>query len=92
MTLAHLLKLLLFLELLTTTALSAVLLQYLDQRWYWVLLYVPSFFFLVRIFLISTEFFLATWFNRALSPMHLSYLAWFRCIIELFIIHDITRG
>lgn len=80
MTLAHLLKLLLFLELLTTTALSAVLLQYLDQPWYWVLLYVPSFFFLVRIFLISTEFFLATWFNRALSPMHLSYLAWFRCI------------
>ncbi len=47
MTLAHLLKLLLFLELLTTTALSAVLLQYLDQPWYWVLLYVPSFFFLV---------------------------------------------
>jgi hypothetical protein len=37
MTLAHLLKLLLFLELLTTTAISAVLLQYLDQPWYWVL-------------------------------------------------------
>lgn len=51
MTLAHLLKLLLFLELLTTTALSAVLLQYLDQPWYWVLLYVPSFFFLGTHFL-----------------------------------------
>jgi hypothetical protein len=79
-TLAHLLKLLLLLELLAEAAVAIVVLYHWNLSWYWLLPTMAMLFVLVRATLLGSEFFLATWFNRRLAPAPLSWLAWCRCI------------
>jgi triacylglycerol lipase len=81
-TLAHLLKLFLFLELALETAIAAAVLYYFQQAWYWLVLCVPLFFIMARYILLTSEFFIAAWFGRARAQTRLSGLAWFQCITQ----------
>ncbi len=80
MTLAHLLKLVLLLELLAEAAIALVVLHHWNLSWYWLLPTMPVLFVLVRAILLGSEFSLASWLNRSLTPAPLSWLAWCRCI------------
>jgi triacylglycerol lipase len=79
-TLAHLLKLLLILELLLEGVISVAFLQYLNLSWYWLLLCILVLFVLVRALILGSEFGIAAWINRNLAPTRLSCSAWCRCI------------